>query len=84
VCGNNVANQAERSGSEIQPAPGQSGTSLAVCPPGTQVLSGGGYTSNGQQIRLTDSYPEGEGWRVYFHNDNVSVATHRAYVLCGA
>jgi hypothetical protein len=44
-------------------------TDFVTCPSDTVVVGGGGWTNDGSgKIRLTDSFSDGNGWRVYFEN----------------
>ena len=71
--------------------PGQMMFSNAACPAGTQMVSGGAWSySDGpfaelEVSRLTDSYPNGNGWTAYAHTRNQTYGGGlRAYVTCAS
>jgi hypothetical protein len=72
-------------GPSVTVGPGQTGSAIAYCPSGRLVIGGGGDAGMGSPLRLTDSFPENEGWRVYFHNDTTDLTSiGSAYVVCGS
>ncbi|GAA1713965.1 hypothetical protein GCM10009765_73760 [Fodinicola feengrottensis] len=65
VCGTGVTSRFVETDYTVI-APGTNGFARVACPPGTLVLGGGG----GGTARITDAYPDGEGWRIYGQNDS--------------
>jgi len=66
-----------------QVAPGQLQTASESCSSGTTVLSGGGGSGGQSGIRITDSYPDGNGWRMYVMNDDTQPGSITTGVHCG-
>jgi hypothetical protein len=85
VCGNSVGNYQVVVGSYSNVGVGQVGSGDVSCPSGTYVVSGGGFGGGGGNgdVRLTDSYPFAQGWRVYVQNDGTAQGVARAIVVCG-
>jgi len=79
VCGMGVNNYQAVNGPENTLAPGQIGSSFVSCPPGTWIVGGGGF---GGGI-LTDSYPDGQGWRAYILNNTPYTGYAAARAICG-
>ncbi|MFI7120381.1 hypothetical protein [Amycolatopsis sp. NPDC049868] len=84
VCGTGMRNQARASSGRVSVAPGQIASGAAYCPTGTWVVSGGANQVTGSSLmRITDSYPEGEGWRVVYANEGPDEAGAFVAVDCG-
>jgi hypothetical protein len=70
-------------------APGQDGSVGGPCPAGTWLVSGGGGTGDSvTAFRVTDTYPtysadQGQGWRVYAHNDTTLSDSVDVFLVCG-
>lgn len=65
-------------------APGQDSSIGGDCPAGTVLVSGGGQAGESPDVRITDTYPTGQGWHLYAHNDSTLADYPEAWVLCGS
>lgn len=63
--------------------PGQSGNSVNVDCPSGEILTGGGYLANGENVISSKNYPLDENtWHVAAYNPNVLDSSFTAYALC--
>ncbi len=60
-------------------------SATVVCPSGTKVLGGGGFSSSGNlAVNVNTSIPIANGWRVDENNASVLDAALTAYAVCSA
>jgi hypothetical protein len=60
-------------------------SATAVCPPGTKVLGGGGFSSSGSVlVNINTSIPQNNGWRLDENNASGSAASINAYAICAS
>ncbi|GAA2808856.1 hypothetical protein [Crossiella cryophila] len=79
VCANGIQGQTlVKSGHYIMPPWDYYGEASITCPGDSWVVSGGGFAP-----RVTDSHPQGEGWRIYYHNEPPSRSGAQAFAICG-
>jgi hypothetical protein len=64
-----------------QPAPGTSGSAYAQCPGGTSLI-GGGMEGEYEGSRVTESRPDGNGWRAVMYDDDVTNRYVDAFAVC--
>lgn len=58
------------------------GSSIVSCPAGTSIFSGGG--GEFENLWTIDSYPEGNGWRIFVKNlDTTRSSLLRSIAICG-
>jgi len=81
LCGSGIANYSWLGFEGGKVDPGYEATAYQSCPSGTFVVGGGGVGSLG--FRFTDSYPSGQGWRIYAHNDSDEFDSVGIDVICG-
>ncbi|MEW2116981.1 hypothetical protein AB0945_17640 [Streptomyces sp. NPDC005474] len=68
-------------GTPVSVPAGGYGYATVACPAGT-LLSGGGGTTSGYNMYLTDSYASGSSWIIRGTNTGTSAANLTAYVVC--
>ncbi|MBP2474384.1 hypothetical protein JOF53_003256 [Crossiella equi] len=79
ICANGVQHLAlAKSQRYIEPPWSYYGERQAVCPNGLGIVSGGGFGG-----RITDSHPQGEAWRIYYHYEHPPRAEVMTFALCG-
>ncbi|ONI76060.1 hypothetical protein ALI144C_35760 [Actinosynnema sp. ALI-1.44] len=84
VCANGIANRQYLYSDYTTVAPGQIGSAYIGCPAGKRVLSGGGFGGghgDGRYAKVTDSYPDGGGWRIYVKNDRYQAGSSQSVRL---
>jgi hypothetical protein len=63
---------------------GTQSSATAVCPIGTKVLGGGGYSASGATTANINSLrPSGNGWETDMDNAGGSATTFASYAICG-
>lgn len=82
LCAGGVANYQLVEGASTPVGAHQQATAIAYCPAGKWIVGGGHYSSWRFQ-RMTDSYPDGQAWRVYVQNDLDFGIDFIARAICG-
>jgi hypothetical protein len=71
--------------SSVTNSAGLQTSATAICPSGTKVLGGGGFSSSGSlAVNVNTSIPIANGWRVDENNASAVDATLTAYAVCSA
>jgi hypothetical protein len=81
TCGSGV-NAEGRTVDYVYVPAGGIGSSVVSCPAGTAIFSGGG--GEFENLWTTDTYPEGNGWRIFVKNtDSSRSSLIRSIAICG-
>lgn len=85
VCGKKPAGYAQVAGTPTTIGAGVQAAASAVCPSGTLVLGGGGFSSSGSTAtNLNTTIPSSTtGWESFENNGTTSSNTLTAYAVCG-
>jgi hypothetical protein len=78
ICGTPISGYQVIRSAGVAVNPGQYTSAYVACPANYSLIAGGGYGG-----RLTDSYPDGTGWRIYAYNDTGQFGYLDMSVICG-
>ncbi|WP_370949626.1 hypothetical protein AB5J62_19305 [Amycolatopsis sp. cg5] len=79
TCGIGVQNWRLIVGPDQSVPPGQLGSSAVYCTDNTWIVGGGGAGWD----RVTDSFPDAQGWRTYVRSDSASPGSVNVSAICG-